>query len=94
MQVQIQHDPQHHRFTATADGDPAGIAEYVPGEGYLDIVHTEVDPRLGGRGVGSQMVAQVLDQVRADGLQVVATCPFVRAFIDKHPEYADLERRG
>ena len=31
-----------------------------------------------------------LDQVRADGLKVVAECPFVKAYIEKHSVYADL----
>ena len=47
-------------------------------------------PELGGKGIGSQLVKGALDQVRADGLKVIAQCPFVKGYIDKHPEYADL----
>ena len=45
---------------------------------------------LGGKGAGSRLVKGALDQVRADGLKVIPQCPFVKAYIDKHPEYADL----
>ncbi len=45
---------------------------------------------LGGQGIGSKLVKGALDQVRADGLKVVAQCPFVRGWIEKHPDYADL----
>ena len=45
---------------------------------------------LGGKGIGSKLVKGALDQVRADGLKVVAQCPFVKGWIGKHPDYADL----
>ena len=56
----------------------------------MTFVHTEVPPELGGKGVGSALVKGALDQVRAEGLEVVAQCPFVKAWIGKHPAYADL----
>jgi predicted GNAT family acetyltransferase len=40
--------------------------------------------------IGSKLIKGALDQVRADGLKVIAQCPFVKAYIEKHPEYADL----
>jgi len=49
-----------------------------------------VPPELGGKGAGSALVKGALDQVRAEGLKVIPQCPFVKAYIDKHPEYADL----
>jgi len=49
-----------------------------------------VPAELGGKGVGSRLVKGALDQVRAEGLQVVAQCPFVNAWIGKNPAYADL----
>ena len=45
---------------------------------------------LGGKGVGSRLVQGALEQVRAEGLKVVAECPFVKAWISKHPAYGDL----
>ena len=59
-------------------------------DGVITFVHTEVPSELGGKGVGSRLVKGALDQVRADGLQVVAQCPFVKSWIDKHADYADL----
>jgi predicted GNAT family acetyltransferase len=49
-----------------------------------------VPDALAGRGVGSKLVKGALDQVRSQGLKVVARCPFVKAYIEKHAEYADL----
>ena len=53
-------------------------------------IHTEVPEALSGKGVGSKLVAGALTQVRADGLKVVAECSFVRTYLARHPEYADL----
>ena len=60
--------------------------------GVITLAHTEVPPEIGGRGIGTQLVREVLDDVRRRGLKVVATCPFVSAFLGKHPEYGDLIR--
>ena len=60
--------------------------------GVITLAHTEVPPEIGGRGIGTKLVREVLDDVRRRGLKVVATCPFVSAFLGKHPEYGDLIR--
>jgi predicted GNAT family acetyltransferase len=58
--------------------------------GVITFIHTEVPPELGGKGIGSKLIKGALDRVRADGLKVIAECPFVKAYIEKHAEYADL----
>jgi predicted GNAT family acetyltransferase len=54
------------------------------------LIHTEVVPAAEGTGVGSQLVAATLEDLRSRGLSIVAICPFVRAYIRRHPEFADL----
>ena len=68
---------------------PGFVSYRVEGGGFT-LVHTEVEPELEHRGVASQLVAAALDDIRARGLPVVPICPFVRGFIRRHPEYADL----
>jgi predicted GNAT family acetyltransferase len=53
-------------------------------------VHTEVPQALSGQGVASRLIRGALEMVRAQGLKVVSTCPFVSAFMGKHPQYNDL----
>jgi hypothetical protein len=53
-------------------------------------VHTEVEEAVEGTGVGSQLVREALDDFRARGLGVVPVCPFVSAYLRRHPEYADV----
>ncbi|KOX10588.1 acetyltransferase [Micromonospora sp. NRRL B-16802] len=68
----------------------AGFTAYVPRGEVLVFTHTQVDRAFQGKGVGGALIRGTLDQVRARGGRLVPQCPFVAAFIDKHPEYADL----
>jgi hypothetical protein len=77
------------RYELTVEGHLAATY-YKVSDGVITFVHTEVPPELGGKGVGSTLVKGALDQVRADGLKVIPECPFVKGYIGKHPEYADL----
>jgi predicted GNAT family acetyltransferase len=72
----------------------AGFIQYRSEPGTILLVHTEVDPTFEGRGLGARFVASTLDDLRARGLTLVALCPFVRAYLRHHREYADLLARG
>jgi predicted GNAT family acetyltransferase len=85
----VVNDKPQHRYELTVDGHLAA-AYYELAGGVITFVHTEVPPELGGKGVGSKLIQGALDQVRAGGLTVIAQCPFVKGWIGKHPEYADL----
>jgi uncharacterized protein len=78
-----------HRYELAVDSHIAASYYEVAG-GVITFLHTDVPPELGGRGIGSRLIKGALDQVRADGLKVIPRCPFVKAYIDKHPDYADL----
>jgi hypothetical protein len=58
------------------------------------LVHTETDEAVQGRGLAARLVSATLDDLRAKGKRVVVRCPYVREFIDEHPEYTDLEFDG
>jgi uncharacterized protein len=79
----------HHRYELAVDGHIAATY-YQIAYGVITFIHTEVPPELGGKGVGSRLIQGALDQVRAAGLKVIAQCPFVKAWIEKHADYADL----
>jgi predicted GNAT family acetyltransferase len=79
----------HHRYELAVDGHLAATYYKISGD-VITFVHTEVPPELGGKGIGSKLVKGALDQVRSEGLKVVAECPFVKGYIDKHPEYSAL----
>ncbi len=85
----MRDNPARHRFETEIDGHVAYVV-YRRAPGVITFVHTEVPKELGGRGVGSALARQELEAARADGVKVVATCPFIAAWMKKHPEYDDL----
>ena len=78
------------RFELDAEGGLA-FANYRLAPGNVIITHTETPRALRGRGIASELVKGALDLIRSDGLKVVAGCGFVVDYLDKHPEYADLQ---
>ena len=95
LDVQVVDNPELQRFEARVDGTVAGVFAYRerPGNGLV-LLHTEVDDAVEGKGVGSRLAAGALDDVRRRGLTVVPLCPFVSAYLKRHPEYADLVAPG
>ena len=77
------------RYELDVDGHIAFV-DYRLRPDRIMLVHTEVPPELGGRGVGSRLAKGTLDAVRARGLKADIRCDFLDAYIQKHPEYADL----
>ena len=89
MNDAVSNNPAQERYELKVEGNIAATY-YKVADGVITFVHTEVPPELGGKGIGSRLIKGALDQVRSDGLKVVAECPFVKAYIEKHPEYGDL----
>ncbi len=79
------------RFELNADGVTAFMNYRIAGD-VISLDHTETPLAARGRGLASQLVEGALQIVRARGLKVVPRCPFVHAYLAKHPEYGDLVR--
>ena len=91
LEVEVVDDPGRQRFEIRVDGELAGFTEYRRSPGLIAFVHTLIDPRFEGQGLGTRLVTEALSEVRSDGLAVLPFCPFVRAFIPSHPsDYLDL----
>ena len=85
----IVNNSAKQRYELTVDGHVAATY-YKIDDGVITFIHTEVPPELGGKGIGSKLIRGALDSVRTAALKVIAECPFVKAFIDKNPDYQDL----
>lgn len=68
--------------------------EYIKVVGKIFLTHTEVPVELEGKGIGSALVRQVLEEVDKHDLVIVPTCPFVAAYIKRHPEWKRLVMKG
>jgi predicted GNAT family acetyltransferase len=88
--VTFSHNVDESRYEVAVNGELAGFSHYARRGDVIVFTHTEVDPTLEGRGIGSRLAAYALDDVRTSGLRVEARCPFIGAYIKRHAEYADL----
>jgi len=88
--VEVRNVPEDSRYEILVDGARVGVLEYRDKGDELVAVHTEIDPGHEGEGLGGIVVRALLDDVRRDGRLVVPVCPFVKGYLRRHPEYADL----
>lgn len=84
MNADVIDNPALSRFELAIDGQTAFLS-YERTPDSLRLIHTEVPEARRGRGFGETLVKGALDAARAEGLRVVAVCPFVRAYLRKHP---------
>ncbi|MFF8770992.1 GNAT family N-acetyltransferase [Kitasatospora sp. NPDC015120] len=90
MTVTIRDAEQARRFEARVGDTLAGFAEYLRSDELVVYPHTVVEPAYEGQGIGGTLARAALDDARARGLAVLATCPFIKAWMARHPEYLDL----
>jgi predicted GNAT family acetyltransferase len=74
------------RYELTLEGEVLGFILYRKEPGAVVLVHTDIDPAHEGQGLGSLLVQGALADLRARGLRAVPLCPFVRAYLRRHPE--------
>jgi predicted GNAT family acetyltransferase len=86
--IEVRDNPAEDRYELVVDGELAGVAEYRDREGRRIFVHTEVASSYGGRGLGNRLAKGALDDALGRGLHIVPRCPFIRAWLERHPDYA------
>jgi len=86
----VTDNPGRQRYELWLGDRRAGLIQYLTEPGAVLLVHTEIDPAFAGQGLGDRLVAGALGDLRARGLKLVPVCPFVRAYLRRHPGYADL----
>jgi len=89
MDAQVVDNPDQNRFELAVDGSVA-VAQYRVADGRMILTHTEVPHELSGRGIGSRLAQGVFESLCAKGMRVVAECPFMAAYVSRHPQFADL----
>ena len=89
-EIAISDAPERKRFIATVDGETAGFIVYRLRPGLLALIHTEVEERFEGHGIGGRLARFALDQGSEQGLAVLPFCPFVNEWMKRHPEFVDL----
>jgi predicted GNAT family acetyltransferase len=90
MNATVVDVPERGRFEIRVDDRVVGLASYHVDGDTMTLPHTEIDPSMGGRGLGTTLVSAVLTAARERGLHVLPYCSFVRHHIQQHPELVDL----
>jgi predicted GNAT family acetyltransferase len=85
----VSHNPAHHRFQTTVDGHVA-VADYELDGPVLRLTHTVVHPSLEGRGIAGALARFAMAHAREHGLKVDPQCPYMRSYMERHPESQDL----
>lgn len=90
--VTYAHNPAAERYEARIDGAVVGFAEYTLSDQHIEFVHTVVDDAHQGGGIAGDLAKYALDDVAADGSRrVVASCPYIKLWLRRHPEYQHLQ---
>lgn len=88
--IEIRDDPEEGAYVVEVDGQRAGKAVYHMRGGRHLFVHTEIDDRYSGVGLGKRLVRYSLDDVRSKQGTMVPICPFFASYLKEHPEYQDI----
>lgn len=87
MGQRVVDHPEELRYELWLDERLAGEIRYtIRDDGAVVLVHTEIDPKLEGRGLGNVLVQGALDDLKERGIEYVPVCPFVRAYLRRHPQ--------
>jgi predicted GNAT family acetyltransferase len=89
----VVHNEAEHRFEVHQDGELA-VALYQREGSMIVFTHTGVPESMEGAGVGSALAKTALDYARDNHLLVLPLCPFIRSYIERHPEYQPLVVRS
>lgn len=91
--VTVDHDPDAHRYELLDEGKVIGQAQYLPFEqasgAQRIFFHTVVDDAYSGQGLAGKLAGFALSDTAAAGVTIVPVCPYIRAYLTRHPEHAE-----
>ncbi len=88
--MDVQHDPSRHRFFLEVAGGTAELSYRPLDRGTLELLHTGVPEAAAGQGIGGKLANAAFAWARQNGVKLVPTCPFVRKWLERHPDEQDL----
>ena len=88
--MNVEHDTTGYRFVMREPNGTGELVYLVPREGVIDLHHTDVDPALQGQGIAAALAEAAFEYARAHGKKVMVTCPYVKSWLERHPEHKDM----
>ncbi len=86
METSVSRETGPDRFVVAADGAAAGFAQFHDVDGRRIFFHTVVRPEFAGRGLASLVISRALTATREEGLRIVAVCPLVKQYVERHAD--------
>ncbi|MBW3630658.1 MAG: N-acetyltransferase [Gemmatimonadetes bacterium] len=86
----VEHVPAEKRFVVRLESGEAELTYLERSGRVLDLFHTFVPPEARGQGVGEVLVERAFAHARENGNRIRASCPFVRNWLEDHPEQAEI----
>ena len=90
MDGDVRRNEEASRYELVLDGAVVGIADFVMADEVMVLPHTVIDPDRRAQGLGDLLVEGVLADARKRGNAVDPQCWFVREYLDRHPDAADV----
>ncbi len=84
--MDIQNDMEKHKFVTAVDGGDAVILYRRAADNAYDLYSTEVPHESRGRSIADQLVREAIKQAKAEKVQIIPTCPYVKRWFERHPE--------
>ena len=88
--MQVEHERERKRFMVVTDSGEAQLTYAEPRPGVLDLQHTFVPPEARNQGVANALAESAFDYAREQGLKIIPSCAFVRAWLAENPQHKDL----
>jgi len=90
MDIQREHGDSKGRYVVAKDGVEAELTYSILSPTRIIADHTGVPDVWRGTGVGLKLVERLVADARAEGVKIIALCPFVKAQARKHPDWQDV----
>ena len=87
--VEVVHNPAQKRFEMQL-GDQIAMVKYILGSSEIIFTHTEVPEEFEGHGVASKIAKVAVEYAKAQGMRIRPLCPYMSAYIKRHPEYQSI----
>ena len=93
MDFTVTDNQEKRRFEAEVANNTVFV-DYIRAKDAVFLTHTEVPPILEGQGIGGDLVKQTLEILKVEEAKLAPLCPFVAAYLKRHPEWKFLLARG
>ena len=87
--MDVVHNVEKKQFEMQL-GEQLAKVQYILGSSEIIFTHTEVPEAFEGQGIAGKIAKVALDYAKDSGMRVRPMCPYIAAYIKRHPEYQSI----